>query len=794
MSHAGDAAGEVWVRKMIFEEFFRSLWRRVSGKETDPALHTSTLAADTPIRTAAEDLLGRREFAGALAKVLYRHRSDESLVVALRGEWGSGKTSVKNLVVEALGAEKVSPMKVVGFNPWQWGSDEAITRAFFREISAALGDADASLAGRRRAFEFRRYADILEHFSVDAKSASERTSGMVGWLGNVGLIVAGAGVITLDLPAKTLAAVLLGLSGTLLLISKIIAWLGRDREDQRPLDIARARLEDRLKTLPRNILVVIDDIDRLEAEQIRLVIRHVKANANLPGLTYLLLYQRDIVERAFEGNEPGSGRKHLEKIVQAAFDVPPVEGRRIGSIVLAELERISSQNPNDTAEFDQVRWGNMWTGGLRLLFRNLRDVRRFIGSAEVQFELQRGARVLETNVIDTIALEALRVFEPEVFANIARSKTALTGMRERRDKDKEGLQASVSLASKENSSAVQYLLKQMFPVIGWAFGSSWHGPDWEEKWAKERRICAVRYFDRYFALRLPDGQISDSEFLDFVDHTGDRAYLDEAFADLEKRGLLTEMLDRLDEIKTKIPIENADVFLPTLFDIAERFPDTMGFSDQMPFISAWRTASWYLRSERDQEKRDEIFLRALGKAAGLGVPATLIGLDIDRRSKEREDEFLFTDFQLSEAKRAWVEKLKNSLELHPVDMLRNSHLASYLYRWREFADEGGPREWVTSIVEQPALLPKLLSAFMQEGESHTLGDYVTRKQVSFRLESILPFVDVPSLVTKAKELPACLDEREQTARAKFLDAAERYRNDLKPEEGGGKPPHEDPIT
>jgi hypothetical protein len=758
---------------MIVRKVFRSMWFRICGRGVNAAVREGAFVADLPIRTAAEDLLGRREFAGALAKVLYRHRSDESLVVALRGEWGSGKTSIKNLVVEALNKEEAGPMKVVGFNPWQWGTDEAITRAFFREIWTALGEADQSLAGRRRAFEFRRYANILEHFSVGAKSASERTSGAVGWLSNVGLIIAGAGVITLDLPAKALAAVLLGLSGALMLTGSIIGWFGRDREDQRPLDIARARLEDRLKTLPRNILVVIDDVDRLEAEQIRLVIRHVKANANLPGLTYLLLYQRDVVERAFDGDDPSSGRRYVEKIVQAAYDVPPVEDERVGRIVLAELERISSRHSDDTIEFDQVRWGNMWLGALRHLFRNLRDVRRFVGSAELQFELQSGARVFETNIIDTIALESLRVFEPEVFANVARSKTALTGARERGDKDKEGLKSLVASASKQNYSAVQNVLKQMFPVMSWAFGGSSYGSDWEERWAQERRICAARYFDRYFTLRLRDGQISDSEFLDFVDRTGDRAYLDAAFADIEKRGLLTELLERLDEFKTKIPLANADVFLPALFDVAENFPDAMGFSRQMPFISAWRTASWYMKGEANQEKRGELFLRALRNAKGLGVPAVLIGLDIDRR-KKREGDFLFSDVQLEAAKAAWVAKLQYALVQDPIDMLRNAHFAGYLYRWREFADESGPREWVASTIEQPEMLLKLLVAFTHEGESHTFGDYVTRKQLSFRLESIQPFVDVPSLVAKVKELPSSTEEREQTARSKFLEVAEHY--------------------
>jgi len=66
-----------------------------------------------------------------------RHRGNESLVVALRGECWSGKTSIKNLVLEHLAAQGADPMKVVGFNPWQWGTNDAITKAFIMEIARA---------------------------------------------------------------------------------------------------------------------------------------------------------------------------------------------------------------------------------------------------------------------------------------------------------------------------------------------------------------------------------------------------------------------------------------------------------------------------------------------------------------------------------------------------------------------------------------------------------------------------------------------------------------------------------
>jgi len=59
-------------------------------------------SADRPIRSKSEDLLGRSAFAESLAAVVEGWTGNDSLVVALYGPWGIGKTSIKNMVLENL--------------------------------------------------------------------------------------------------------------------------------------------------------------------------------------------------------------------------------------------------------------------------------------------------------------------------------------------------------------------------------------------------------------------------------------------------------------------------------------------------------------------------------------------------------------------------------------------------------------------------------------------------------------------------------------------------------------------
>lgn len=56
-------------------------------------------ADDRPIQTNDQDLLRRSAFATNLAAAIAGWKNKESLVVALTGPWGSGKSSIKNLAL-----------------------------------------------------------------------------------------------------------------------------------------------------------------------------------------------------------------------------------------------------------------------------------------------------------------------------------------------------------------------------------------------------------------------------------------------------------------------------------------------------------------------------------------------------------------------------------------------------------------------------------------------------------------------------------------------------------------------
>jgi hypothetical protein len=67
------------------------------------------MRSGNPIISRAEDRLGRAGFADYLAQALRQAPADQGLVVALMGDWGSGKTSVLNMVKERLAGTPTRP-------------------------------------------------------------------------------------------------------------------------------------------------------------------------------------------------------------------------------------------------------------------------------------------------------------------------------------------------------------------------------------------------------------------------------------------------------------------------------------------------------------------------------------------------------------------------------------------------------------------------------------------------------------------------------------------------------------
>jgi predicted KAP-like P-loop ATPase len=729
----------------------------------------SEIGSEAPIRTKSEDRLRRADFADRIAGVLSELSPREGRVFAIRGGWGFGKSSLKNLITERLDVRS-DDTGWVDFNPWQWGDSSAIARALFGQIADRLGG-EHSKAEHARAEALRRYGTILTGASAPLKKASGSNHVISSALTNASLLFV-ASAIGFDLPtAAKIAAALAALSVGTSLLGRTLLHFGKDRTGE-PLDKVREALDARLRELHRPLIVFVDDIDRLEPEQIRALLRQVKANANLPNIVFVLLFQSSIVERALDPVADGDGRAFLEKIVQANFDLPAVPVSIVHRIFLEELSQLVDRYATEANGFSQTRWGNALIGCIQPRLRNMRDARRLISSIAVHMPLHASGDVFEVNIVDFLVLEALRVFESDLHEALFRERALVLQERRfqrdgRQDAERAAAERFLEVVPEERRAIARDTVNELFPPLEWAFGGTNYGDGFHLNWLAAKRVCSPRYFPRYFELQTALGEMSERRFVEFLDATATDAGLAATISEVEADGLLPSLVARFDESVDRLPVENATVLLPGMFSIAQKLVGLRGDSFNSPWISAWRATSWFLK-RIPEELRGDLVLEALHRTKALSVAAMLIHLNDPADQKEGKadtfDPVLNLD-TVGAMKALWLQLIR-SRAADAYALITAPDLMFQLYRWKDYSgsfDE--PRCWMLDAIRTDDGFASMATRMMSTGKSHSWGDRVSTVHNMFNREPIEDFIGIDVAKARCDAInPADFSEHELSLR------------------------------
>ncbi|EAK0810899.1 MULTISPECIES: KAP family NTPase [Campylobacter] len=92
-------------------------------------MQTNTFKVDKAITSKNEDLFYRKENATALAKIIKSYQDEDSISIGVIGDWGSGKTSFVNMVLEDF--ENNENFIIIIFNPWNISTRKQLISDFF---------------------------------------------------------------------------------------------------------------------------------------------------------------------------------------------------------------------------------------------------------------------------------------------------------------------------------------------------------------------------------------------------------------------------------------------------------------------------------------------------------------------------------------------------------------------------------------------------------------------------------------------------------------------------------------
>ncbi|WP_434570357.1 NTPase [Pseudomonas sp. Z3-6] len=695
-------------------------------------------AHDRPIRMQQHDLLDRAGFAQRLALAISSWKNQESLVISLTGGWGSGKSSIKNMALEYLSVLK--GCQVIEFNPWQWAGQDKLSSAFFEEVSRVVQRKDSTEADKQLAKALRRYERRL---NAGAGVLSNTAKWAPILLGSALVTTALGSVAEGDAAQVTIWAV-----SAVSWLGSLAPWLKQGAEwclgrskiiDQKVKDgeltlgQIRTQLQNLLSARDKPLLIVLDDLDRLSAEQLKAMFQLVKAHMDFANIVFLLLFQRDTVEQGLQ-RAGFDGADYLEKIIQVPFSVPAISAKQLDAVLFERLDAILRAEQQLQQRFDKGYWDQMFQRGMRPFFGNLRHVYRYASTLAFHCRLLRGTEVAEVNAVDLFALECLRVFAPETYAEMPRHKGLLTSSEPFARKDdpqrtrvNQVIDQMVNLAPLLHRPATRKLLQEMFPNLDWVFKNTHYDQTIQLRWLVHSRVCCDEVFDRYFELSVPEQDLPNSLLHELARHITDP----EAFTTLltsHEEDRQAEILQRLLGLVGEFPMEQSLAVVQTLLQVGEGVGRRMSFTNWSPRLQVARLLRLFLE-RHEKANRSHLVIEAFSETPGLVVMDQLLAADYAQRRKG--DTGCFDDDGLEKLKNLYLQSLRQVANRDPDAFLADEDHASYLYdlnRYGEGGEEG--RRWVeTNVTSSTRFLcfaqGQINSRTSRTGDSMTRTDYIS---------------------------------------------------------------------
>lgn len=375
-----------------------------------------------------------------------------SFTFSITGIWGSGKTTFMNILKEQYSRNN-SAKSVIIFEPWKSDTSDSIVKGFFAMLRDELSNYIPNISST-----IDQYVELL----LDEESGK---------------------------PLKIIGKSLHGIIG----------------EDKNPYELIKETLE---RTKHKTV-VFIDDIDRLNAAEIKEVLRLIRNTANFPYIQFIVAYDKNYVCEVLKNNGINTPERYLEKFFNVEMALPKSEERIICDELLTRIQ--GTINAIWGVEGDDLKITNMVyyrpddpTNSIidnnlvtQVLF-TVRDVIRFHNSFYLLAKAYKDQK-LENEVCfqDLFFLELLRYRYLDIYTILCNKPFVL-------------LQLSdyvFSLNEDYEKTLQEYLgntqIEIVSDILGYLFKDR----------GKTNAIYSLRSYYKYFMYRLDDKILTVDEFM-----------------------------------------------------------------------------------------------------------------------------------------------------------------------------------------------------------------------------------------------------------------------------------------
>jgi hypothetical protein len=436
---------------------------------------------DVPIDKVEDDVFSRVEFVNSIITHITINWTRECTILGLNGAWGTGKTSVLNLLEKELKTQHL--FFTQKYNPWRYSSEAVMIADLFGKIHEGA-KSDESLKGslNELAENISKYQDLI----ILAATAAQPLN-----------------------PAAFAFSL------------KVFNWsVNLFKRKSKTIEEIKEKINEILGKLVRPLVVFVDDVDRLDNIEIRQLFKILKLTADFNNLIYIVAFDEEVVSQALNESYSGNsglkgGKEFLEKIINIPLRIPHLSNHQRHDFLIKLLSKFSTDHKIIlTKDYE-------FTRSLRdcsiMLLKTPRDVKRVINS----ISFLRACLKNEVSFNDLIILEILRLYAPEVFSQIVNlqdflfSKSLEQSFKIPGDQSKTTEAGDYFFSKIDN---VRYRQAEITSIVSYLFPfntlfSSRPRPI-SEQFKKElllqNRVAVKNNFERYLKIGLLENELSSA--------------------------------------------------------------------------------------------------------------------------------------------------------------------------------------------------------------------------------------------------------------------------------------------
>ncbi|MBR1727625.1 MAG: AAA family ATPase [Muribaculaceae bacterium] len=366
-----------------------------------------------------------------------------SFALGVTGEWGVGKTTF----LGELKKKFEGRADIVEFNPWMCSSPEQVTNDFFASLRHQLSPKYSSLSN-----PIKEYARYIGNLTISSQS----------WA-------------SLDF----------------LLFAK-----------QESLYEKKKTLSQQFSKLPSPVVVIIDDVDRLERDEVFEVLRLIRNTADLSNMIYVVVYDKEYVTCVLEEKNIKDSSAYLEKIFPIEVHLPKVEEHLIWKALFAEIDAQSSLGKR----FSINLFSKFESDDKELILRildNYRRAKRFARLFMLNLAYLNQNSKGELKLLDVFWLELLQMYDKKSYDVLANDTNVLLYHYEDRFRVRGGI---LRPANKEDNNIFEgnpFWKEETPMILAKIFG--------EHIRTIRQSICYTENYDKYFTLSVSSFRLSIRE-------------------------------------------------------------------------------------------------------------------------------------------------------------------------------------------------------------------------------------------------------------------------------------------